>query len=310
MDAATLDSFTIELNRSSEIGMSVILAVMMLAVALGLKADHFAFFKTQPRHYLAGVFAQIIGLPLLTLCLILIWQPSPSFALGMILVACCPGGNVSNLMALFGKANTALSVSMTATSSLMAAFVTPIAILFWSGLYGPTRDLLTSINFDVAQFLQQTLLILAVPILIGMSVSRYAPRLARALQKPLALVSAFGLFLIIISGIYKYRDIFIGTWALILPLIVVHNAIALLLGDISGRLTRADTPTRRALTFEVGIQNSGLGLVILITQMSGLGGAAAVTATWGIWHLISGSFMVGLYRWVDRRRIKAEAFNV
>lgn len=285
--------------------MTLILAAMMLAVALGLKAEHFAFFKSNPRHYVSGVLAQIIGLPLLTLLLIMAWEPHPSLALGMILVACCPGGNVSNLLALYGKANTALSVSMTATSSLTAAFLTPISIVFWSGLYGPTRDLLTEIDFDIVSFLTQTLLILALPIGLGMLIARYAPTLATRLQKPLALIAGLGLALIIVAGALKYSDIFVSVWILLLPLVIVHNGLAFLLGYGTGLLTRADAPTRRALMFEVGIQNSGLGLIILITQLSGLGGAAAITAMWGIWHLIAGLFMVAIFRTADRRKGRA-----
>jgi len=302
VDAAALDSFRIELGGPSETAMAIALAMMMFAVALGLKAEHFSFFKTQPRHYLAGVFAQIIGLPLLTLGLVMLLKPAPSLALGMILVACCPGGNTSNLLALFGRANTALSVSMTATSSLAAAFITPISIVFWSSLYGPTRALLTQINFDVIDFLLQTLLILALPILLGMALSRYAPKIAARLQKPLAVISGVILLLIIIVGIYAYRDIFLKAGYILFPLVIIHNALAFGMGYGTGLLTRADAPTRRALTFEIGIQNSGLGLVILITQLSGLGGAAAITGAWGIWHLIAGGAMVAAFRRADRRR--------
>ena len=163
MDTDALDNFQLDLGSASEIGMAVVLAVMMFAVALGLRPANFAFFKTQPKLYLTGVAAQIIGLPLLTLLLCFIVSPHPSVALGMILIACCPGGNTSNLIALFARANTALSVSLTATSSVMAAIITPISILFWSGLYPPTRALLTEINIDVVSFLTQTLVILATP---------------------------------------------------------------------------------------------------------------------------------------------------
>ena len=151
MDTDALDNFQLDLGSASEIGMAVVLAVMMFAVALGLRPANFAFLKTQPKLYLTGVAAQIIGLPLLTLLLCFIVSPHPSVALGMILIACCPGGNTSNLIALFARANTALSVSLTATSSVMAAIITPISILFWSGLYPPTRALLTDINIDLSQ---------------------------------------------------------------------------------------------------------------------------------------------------------------
>ena len=221
----------------------------------------------------------------------------------MILVACCPGGNVSNLLALFGHANTALSVSMTATSSLAAAFITPISILFWLSLYGPTRELLTQIDFDVVSFLLQTLLILALPILLGMIVVWKAPELAARLQKPLGLIGAMGMIVIVGMGFYQYRDLIPKMFFLVFPLVIIHNTCALGLGYFTGLVTRADVPTRRALTFEVGIQNSALGFVILLTQISGLGGAAAITGMWGLWHLIGGGFMVWIFRTADRKRM-------
>jgi BASS family bile acid:Na+ symporter len=302
MEADVLDGFIIELGTASEIGMALALAMMMFAVALGLRAQHFAFFKTEPRHYLAGLLAQIIGLPLLTLGLVHLLSPAPSLALGMILVACCPGGNVSNLLALFGRANTALSVSMTASSSLMAAFITPISIVFWLGLYGPTRDLLSQIDFNIISFLLQTLLILGLPIFLGMAVVHFAPKLAARLQKPLALISGGVLLLIIAGGFYAYRDILLTAGGLIIPLVVIHNGCALALGYGTGLLTRANIATRRALTFEIGIQNSGLGLMILLTQMQGFGGAFAIMGAWGIWHIIAGAAMVAAFRVADKKR--------
>ena len=303
MDIEHLDNLVFAIGDGTKPVLMGMLALMMFAVALGLKPSHFSFFKTDPKHYIAGVLAQIIGLPLLTLGLVYLLTPAPSLALGMILVACCPGGNVSNLLALFGRANTALSVSMTATSSLAAAFITPVSILFWLSLYGPTRDLLTQIDFDVVSFLLQTLLILALPILLGMVVVWKAPELAARLQKPLGLIGAMGMIVIVVMGFYQYRDLIPKMFFLVFPLVIIHNTCALGLGYFTGLVTRADAPTRRALTFEVGIQNSALGFVILLTQISGLGGAAAITGMWGLWHLIGGGFMVWIFRAADRKRM-------
>ena len=303
MDREAINALIIEMSPLWDAVMAGCLAVMMFAVALGLRPAQFAFFKTDPQHYLAGVTAQIIGLPLLTLGLVYALDPMPSLALGMILVACCPGGNISNIMSLFGRANTALSVSMTATSSLAAAFITPFAILFWLSLYAPTRDLLTQIDFNALRFLRQTLLILAVPIFIGMFVAWKWSKLAGTLQKPLAMISVGILIAITLLGFYKYRDLLPGIGPIVLPLVFVHNACALGLGYLTGRFTQADTPTRRALTFEIGIQNSGLGFVILLTQMAGLGGAAALTGMWGLWHIISGLAMVALFRAADKKHV-------
>lgn len=305
MNPADIDSFQLDIGGGGEAGLAAAIAIMMFAVALSLRMEHFRFFKKQPSIYLAGVIGQIIGLPLITIGLCFLIKPIPSVALGMILVSCCPGGSVSNIMALFGRANTALSVSLTATSSLFAAFLTPISILFWSALYPPTNNLLTEINLDVVSFLSQTLIILALPLIIGMLIAHFAPRLADKLQKPLATLGAGLLMLVIIVATWQFAPVYIALGLGLVGLVIIHNSFAFLLGYIFARLAKADIPSRRAITLEVGIQNSGLGLVILLTQLNGLGGAGAIAGAWGVWHIIGGSALVGLYRWQDRQKGKA-----
>lgn len=301
MDAEALDNFQLNLGTASELGMAIVLAVMMFAVALGLRPTHFAFFRNQPKLYFTGVIAQIIGLPLVTLLMCFAINPHPSIALGMILIACCPGGNTSNLIALFARANTALSVSLTTTSSVFAAFITPVSILFLSNLYPPTRTLLTEININKADFLIQTLVILALPLLLGMIFRHLAPRVADRIQTPLAVFSGLALFAIILFASIRLFPIFmvlgLGIYFIVLP----HNFLAFALGYVSARAINTDKASRRALTIEVGIQNSGLGIVILLTQLGGVGGAGAVAGLWGVWHLIAGSGLAAYWRWKDAR---------
>ena len=301
MDAELLDSITLDLGGGSELALALILSLMMFAVALGLRTEHFKFFKDNPKVYVAGVLAQIIGLPALTVLICYIVNPPASVALGMILIACCPGGNVSNLLALFGRANTALSVSLTATSSLAAAFVTPISIILWSKLYAPTRELLTEIELDTVTFLTNTLLILALPLLLGMLIAHFAPKLSLKLQKPLSAIAGLGLLAIIIGACLQYLPVFGKLGLGIFALVIAHNGLAFLMGYGAGLLSGADKASRRALTFEVGIQNSGLGIVILLTQLGGLGGAGVVAGLWGTWHVIAGLLLVALFRWNDRQ---------
>jgi len=303
MNTSALETFQFELDPSSEIAMAATLALMMFAVALSLKIENFRAIKHAPKPYISGVIAQLVGLPLLTLGLCFILSPHPSLALGMILIACCPGGNTSNLLSLLSRSNTALSVSLTATSSILAAFLTPISILFWCSLYPPTRSLLTEINIDVVQFLSQTLTILALPLCFGMGLSHFAPKLAKVLQKPLAAISAIGLLAIIIIACLKFAPLFFALGIIIFALVILHNGLAFLLGYCAGIVSQATKESRRALTFEVGIQNSGLGIVILLTQLgdnSAVGGAGAIAGIWGTWHLIAGSTLVALFRWRDK----------
>jgi len=283
INSDALDNFQLDMGTSSEIGMAIVLALMMFAVALGLRPASFGFFKTQPKLYFTGIAAQIIGLPLLTFLMCFAINPHPSVALGMILIACCPGGNTSNLIALFARANTALSVSLTATSSVFAAFITPVSILFWSSLYPPTRTLLTEININKTEFLIQTLIILALPLFLGMLFRHLAPRMADRIQKPIAILSGLALFAIIIIAVIRLFPVFmtlgIGIFFIVLP----HNILAFALGYLAARAIKADTASRRALTIEVGI------------------GAGAVAGLWGVWHLIGGCGLAMMWRRKDAR---------
>lgn len=299
MNISNIDEIRFELSSSSEIALSVSLAVMMFAVALSLKLEHFRFFKENPKVYFTGVISQIIFLPALTVILCYLTNPHPSVALGMILISCCPGGNVSNLLSMFGRANTALSISLTATSSLASAFITPLSIIFWCGLYSPTQNLLSEITFDKLNFLFNTFLILALPLLIGVSLLYLFPKFAKKIYNSVSLISAICLLLIIVFAFIEYFEVFLQIGISIIVLIIVHNTLAFLLGYISGLTINASKASARSLTFEIGIQNSGLGIVILLTQLDGIGGAGIVAGLWGIWHIIAGLILVGFFRWKD-----------
>lgn len=284
--------------------MALALALMMFSVALGLRAEHFAFMRKSPRVFVAGLVGQLLLLPLLTLSLCFLLQPIPSVALGMILIACCPGGNVSNMLVLLARGNTALSVSLTASSSFAAAFITPVSIVFWSSIYPPTADLLTTIEFDVLSFLLQTSLILVLPLALGMLCTHYLSSVSNTIRGPLVALSSLLLLVIIVSASIKYWNEFIALGLGLVWIVAMHNALAFAVGNATARLVRADTASRRAITFEVGIQNSGLGIVILLTQLGGLGGAAAVAGLWGTWHIVAGLALVSLFRFVDWRRFR------
>ena len=291
-----LDSFQLELGQSSEIALALTLATMMFSVALGLRPEHFRFFKKQPQIFFSGVFAQLVLLPLLTLSLCYLIEPAPSIALGMILIACCPGGNVSNLLVLLARGNTALSVSLTATSSVAAAFITPISIVFWCSLYPPTNNLLTQVEFDTLSFLLQTSIILALPLVLGMIVAKFLPYWALRLRAPLVALSSLALLTIIVGSFVRYIDQFMAIGVGLVGIVALHNFCAFVVGFVTGKMSGADESSTRAITFEVGIQNSGLGIVILLTQLGGLGGAAAVAGLWGTWHIVAGLVLVSLFR--------------
>lgn len=302
MNAEALDQLTIALSPSSQNMLAAAIVIMMFAIALSLRPEHFAFLRKDPLHFWGGLAAQIVALPAMTIALAAILQPAPSIALGMIVVAACPGGNVSNFMTYAARGDTAYSVSLTAGSSIIAAVWTPAAILLWSDLYPPTANLLETIEFDRTSFLLQTTLLLAAPLSVGMVAAFVRPDIAEKIRQPLALFGAGILAVVIIRGTVDFWPVLIGAWAIIMIPVILHNASAFALGAAAGRVLAASQAQRRSLTFEVGIQNAGLAIVLLLAQLQGLGGAAAIAAVWGVWHFFSGGAMVVFYRYLDRRK--------
>ena len=296
MNAAELDALTISLGGVSQTFLAISIIILMFAIALGLKPENFTFLRTRPTLFWGGLAAQIIALPLATLALAAILQPSPSIALGMIVVAACPGGSVSNFMTYLARGDTAYSVSLTAGSSVIACLWTPAAILLWSDLYPPTAALLETIDFNRASFVLQTTMMLAIPIALGMILQHKFPALADRARGPLGFLGAGILATVILAGTAKFLPILIGAWALIMVPVVAHNALAFGLGAAAGRLLPTNSAQRRSLTFEVGIQNTGLAIVLLLSQLQGLGGAASIAIVWGVWHFFSGGVMIAIFR--------------
>jgi BASS family bile acid:Na+ symporter len=302
MDVTELDSLRIVLDPIGQAGVAIALMMVMFSVALGLRVDDFRFLLEKPLLFAGGIVSQVLLLPLVTIGLIFLMAPPPSIALGMIVVACCPGGAVSNLLTYLSRGNLAVSVALTTTSSLLAAILTPASILFWSLAYEPTSTLLKSLDVSPYVFLAQTTLLLAVPLLLGMIIAAKAPDVAKKIRKRATLLGASTLIGVIIYGIVYFFPVLITALPMLGFVVVIHNAVAFATGAVAGRVLSASTPTRRALVFELGIQNAGLALVILISQLKGLGGAAAIAAVWGVWDLIAGGSIAVFFRFLDQRR--------
>jgi len=216
----------------------------------------------------------------------------------MFVIASCPGGNVSNALTLFARGDTAYSVSLTAISSTTAAILTPVSILFWSNLYGPTAALIHELDIGPLPFLVQTALLLGLPLAAGMLTAERFPEIAerlRIVMQPIALAILVGL---IVVGVWSNLDVILEGGSIIFPIVAVHNALAFLTGGLAAWLLSFPVGRIRSLTFEVGIQNTGLGLLILLAQFDGSGGAVAITALWGVWHIIAGFILVlGFRSW-------------
>lgn len=284
-----LDEVVIQFNPATQLGLNLMLAALMFGVALNLKIGDFTRIVKRPVAPAIGLVCQFVILPALTCGLTVLLDVPASMALGMILVAACPGGNFSNLITFISKGNVATSVTMTAFSSVAAVVLTPLNFGLYAWLNPATRALLTDIALQPEQVLLVVVLVLAVPLAIGMWLGKLFPHFAERTTTPLRYFSLVIFLLFVAIAFFNNANLFAQYWTLFVWYVFAHNTLALLLGFSAAKLCGLSPEDSRAVTFEVGIQNSGLGLVLLFTFMPNLGGAIIITAFWGIWHLVSGT---------------------
>lgn len=301
MSDASIDAVLIQIDSTGQSILGLVLALIMFGVALDLRLSDFTAVLRRPLAPLTGLVAQTLLLPAMTWAMTMILQPQPSVALGMIIVGACPGGNLSNLITHMGRGNTALSVSMTALSSVVAIVATPLNILLWASLNPATAALLRQVNIEAGPFLAQTVLILGVPMLLGMSLAHWMPALASRLRRPFQILSWLVLILFILATTIANGRYLLTFLADIMPMVILHNAAALALGWLAAKAIRINRPDTRAVTIEIGMQNSGLGLALILNQFDALGGAALIAAGWGIWHIVSGWALATWWRRSDAR---------
>lgn len=290
-----LDSIRLNFSQGDLLLLNLALALIMFGVALDLKWEDFRYLAKNPKGFFLGVFSQFLLLPFLTWVLVWILSPPPSVALGMILVASCPGGNVSNFLTAWSKGNIALSVSLTAFSTVAAIVLTPLSFSFWASNYAPTAGLLREIELDILDMFVTVGLILGIPLVLGIVVRQrfglWADKISKIL-KPLSILIFAAFIVVAFLGNF---DLFLNYVGLIFLWVLAHNFFALSAGFITGKVSNLPLADVKTLTIETGIQNSGLGLVLIFTYFDGLGGMALLTAWWGIWHLVSGMIIASVW---------------
>ncbi|TVQ90439.1 MAG: bile acid:sodium symporter family protein [Deltaproteobacteria bacterium] len=283
-----IDQVDLAFNPTTLWALNIILGLVLFGVALDLKIEHFWALIKNPRAPIVGLIAQFLILPAIAFALIQVLPVTPSMALGMLLVSACPGGNVSNFITHLAKGNTEVSVGMTLVSTVAAMVTTPLNLSFWGGMSPDTAALLQSIRLDPLDMVLTVGALLGIPLVVGMFIGHRMPTVARWLRKPFKIGSILffiGFIALAFGANFDHFLSYIG--AVFLPVLIL-NATALLLGWSSGWVARLPERDRRAVAIEVGIQNSGLGLVLVFNFFDGLGGMAIIAAWWGIWHLIAG----------------------
>ena len=311
---ALLDSLNINLGAGEMVIVNIILAFVMFGVALGIKVQTFKEVFKSPKSVIVGMLLQWVALPAITCLLAIILNPiiTPMVAIGMLLVASCPGGNISNFMSSLSKGNVELSVSMTAITTAFAPLVTPFTFWFWGTLYcrfAAVRNDIPTLEIPFMDMLEQILLILGLPIIAGVLFAHYFPNASKRIMKPAQILSILLFIGMVAVSLTQVLTALESKWAVYasilcaLVVVIIHNASALSTGYFVSGLMKLPPLDRRSLTIEVGIQNSGLGLALLFNPAifdpalwSHNGGMVIITALWGIWHIVSGLTISSIFR--------------
>ena len=299
--AADVDDIKIAFDEGSLTTLKIVIGAILFGIALDTKLSDFRLALTRPGTIAIGVVAQFLLLPAITFLLTLLLDVRGSVALGMILVACCPPGNVSNILTHRAGGDVALSVSMTAVSNVLAIFLMPLNVAFWGSLHPTGEELLEDIDLSALDMLLEIALVIGVPFAAGITIARLWPRLAKRAGRVVGPVAFLALGAVIVVGVANNWSIFLDYIGVVLLAVFLHDALALLLGFGIARATRLPERSTKAMTFEVGIRNAGLGLLLVFSYFDGLGGMALVAAWWGIWDIIAGLTVAEWWRRRSRR---------
>jgi len=320
-----IDSIVVTLNAGGMNTINIVLAFVMYGVALGIKPRIFVEVFRKPKSVLLGMLCQLVLLPLFTFLLAWALGPAISFsmAMGMILVASCPGGNISNFISSLSKANIELSVSLTAISTALAMLMTPFNFWAYGNLYIKVADLsglvgtVPNLHIPFWDVFKTIVILLGIPLTLGILTAHFFPKAAEKMKKPFQWFSIIFFFVMVVLSFMGNIQAFLQCVKYIFLVVLVHNLLALCIGFGTASAFKLSERDRRTMTIETGIQNSGLGLALMLGAnqifanfMPGYphgipGGMLVITAWWGIWHIIAGLSVAGVFNLKDKKAAKA-----
>lgn len=280
-------SFPGVLQQVSPTVINYLLGVVMFGMGLSLNLHDFKIVFSRPKDMLIGCLAQFTIMPLLAWTLARLFSLDEALALGVVLVGCCPGGTASNLITYLANGDLALSVGMTGVSTVLAPLLTPL--LTWA-LAGK------SVDVDVAGMLLSILWVVILPIVAGLIIKTLWPKFTGEAINYLPAVSSIAIALIVAIVIAANADKLLAGGLIIVIVVVLHNLCGLSLGYLIGRLLGLSEPKRRAISIEVGMQNSGLASSLATIHFAIYPLATIPGAIFSVWHNLSGAAVAYMYR--------------
>ena len=288
---SALDSAQLNFSPAAALVLQGILALVIFGIALELSFSDFRRLLAAPKPVIAALCSQIIALPLLTFALVWVMDPLPSLALGLMMTAACPGGNMSNVLTHWSGGRTSVSMSATTVSSLVSPITTPLTFKLLGDFHPSTAEAMQTIHVPFIELVMTIGIALVLPLLAGMSLKQTRPQLAARLEKPLKKFGVLIFFLFVVLAVAANLKVFVAAMGALFVLVLLHNGLALACGFSFGTLFGVQEAERRAITFETGIHNTALGLTLVFTYFQQFGGMALVLAWWGVWHLIAGGLL-------------------
>lgn len=287
-----LDAIHINFNQSQVTLLNFCLGFLMFGVALDLKLSDFRYILQAPKAILSGLISQWLLLPLLTLGLIYVIKPEVSLALGMILIAACPGGNVSNYAVHLAKANAALSIVLTMISTLLCVVSTPLIFTVAKSLLPFSTISVHIFEIKFGDMIVSIAQLIVIPLVLGVLFAAYLPGITMMIRKTvknLSFVVFIGFVIAAVLGNLQNLRLYLY---IVFFIVLIHNSLALWMGHFwAKKIMKLPIQDARTISIETGIQNSGLALILIFNFFDGNGGMALIAAWWSIWHLISAMTM-------------------
>lgn len=259
---------------------SLLLGIIMFGMGLTLSLDDFKQIGKQPKSVLIGVVSQYTIMPLLAFGLAVGLDLPAEVAVGVILVGCCPGGTASNVMTFLAKGNTALSVAVTAVSTILAPILTPALILLFASKWLPV---------SAGDMIMSIIQVILIPIALGIILRAFFSKQVDQVTGALPLVSVIGIVGVAAAVVAVNKDNIATTGLLIFTVVVLHNILGLLIGFILAKVFKLSFDDQKAISIEVGMQNSGLGSTLALKHFEPM--TAVPSAIFSVWHNISGPIL-------------------
>lgn len=273
-----------------------LLMIVMFGMGLTLKLEDFKLVFTRPKDILIGCVAQFTVMPLLAFALGKIFGLDAALLAGVILVGTCPGGTSSNVITYLSKGDVALSVGMTSVNTLLAPLLTP-AITYLL--------LRTTVTVDPVSMFLSIIKVVIIPIALGFIINKLFGKVTQKLVKVLPTISVIAICLIVAAVVSHNSEKIMTTGLVVFAVVILHNLLGYACGFGIGRLLHMSVPKTKAISIEIGMQNSGLATSLAGTAFPDLAMATVPGAIFSVWHNISGAILANIYnRWTDKSENK------